>query len=257
MFELGAVGLTPGLLALVVMVTLFGGFAKGVVGFAMPLIMFAGLGSFLPVEIALAFMVVPTVVTNFFQAFRHGWSAALVVLRAHWRFVTLLCIFIVIGAQLVPVLPGQALLLACGVPITALAVLQLVGWRLRIAPAQYRVAEVIGAVIAGLLGGMTGTWGSPTVTYLTAINLPKADSVRVQGVMFLLGALFLFGAHLQTGVLNAVTLPWSVAMCVPGFLGMWIGTQVQDRLDQEGFRRATLVVLIFAGLNLVRRGLIG
>jgi hypothetical protein len=32
---------------------------------------------------------------------------------------------------------------------------------------------------------------------------------------------------------------------------------VQDRLDQARFRRFTLVVLALAGLNLVRRGLLG
>jgi uncharacterized protein len=32
---------------------------------------------------------------------------------------------------------------------------------------------------------------------------------------------------------------------------------VQDRLDQEVFRRVTLIVLVVAGLNLVRRALMG
>jgi len=44
---------------------------------------------------------------------------------------------------------------------------------------------------------------------------------------------------------------------VPALAGLWLGFQVQDRMDQEAFRKATLVVLVVAGLNLVRRGIFG
>ena len=53
------------------------------------------------------------------------------------------------------------------------------------------------------------------------------------------------------------TLPFSVALLVPALLGTWLGFQVQDRIDQAAFKKATLVVLLVAGANLIRRGLIG
>jgi hypothetical protein len=45
-------------------------------------------------------------------------------------------------------------------------------------------------------------------------------------------------------------------MVVPAVIGMLIGFQFQDRLDQAKFRKITLAVLVIAGLNLIRRGLI-
>jgi len=45
-------------------------------------------------------------------------------------------------------------------------------------------------------------------------------------------------------------------MLVPALAGMWLGYRVQDRLDQKKFRKATLFVLLLAGLNLVRRGMV-
>jgi hypothetical protein len=36
---------------------------------------------------------------------------------------------------------------------------------------------------------------------------------------------------------------------------MWLGGRVMDRIDQAVFRRATLLVLLLAGLNLIRRAL--
>ena len=61
------------------------------------------------------------------------------------------------------------------------------------------------------------------------------------------------GAHLRSGVLNAETIPFSALMLVPAAAGMWLGFRAQDRMNREQFLRATLVVLLIAGLNLVRR----
>ena len=46
-----------------------------------------------------------------------------------------------------------------------------------------------------------------------------------------------------------------MALVIPASIGMIVGFYVQDRLDQEKFRYLTLIVLVVAGLNLIRRGL--
>ena len=56
-------------------------------------------------------------------------------------------------------------------------------------------------------------------------------------------------------MLNPVTLPASAWMVLPTMAAMFVGYRVHDRLDQERFRRLTLVVLVLTGLNLVRRAL--
>ena len=43
------------------------------------------------------------------------------------------------------------------------------------------------------------------------------------------------------------------AMTAGSMIGMFIGYGIHDRLDQERFRRATLLVLVLTGLNLLRR----
>lgn len=62
-------------------VTLFAGFVKGAVGFAMPLIMISAFSSFLSPEMALAGMVLPTLFSNISQAFRHGVAPAVVATK--------------------------------------------------------------------------------------------------------------------------------------------------------------------------------
>jgi len=251
------IALGPSLLLLAAAITLFAGFVKGATGFGMPMLMISGLGSFLPPELALAGLILPALAANLWQAFRQGWAAAAASAREHWRFLAVLLTCIAIGAQFVTALPGATLFLVIGVPVTVFAGLQLAGWRPRIDRGRRRPVEFAAGTLAGLVGGLSGVWGPPTVLYLTAMDTPKIEHVRVQGVVYATGAVMLTLAHLQSGVLNWTSARLSLALLVPAMAGMALGFMVHDRLDQKKFRRLTLVVLTLAGLNLVRRGLTG
>lgn len=237
-------------------IVLFAGFVKGAVGFAMPMIMISGLGSILPAETALAALILPTLATNGRQALRGGGRAAWEVVRRYRLFLTFLVLFLIASAQLVGILPSRVLFLVIGGPLVAFAVLQLAGWTLRLNPAHRRRDEAMIGSFAGFLGGLSGIWGPPTVMYLTAIDAPKSEAMRVQGVIYGIGSVTLLAAHLRSGVLNPATLPLSAAAVLPALAGMALGYLVHDRMPQATFRRAMLVVLAVAGLNLVRRGLV-
>lgn len=246
----------PGLWMLAICITLVGGFVKGAIGFALPMIMISGLGSFLPPEIALAALIVPTVLANLMQSLRGGLAPAVEAAKRFWLYITVLLVMILISAQLVRGLPASVVLLLIGGPITLITLSQLLGWRPHVRPEKRRVVEATVAFFAGAIGGVSGVWGPPTTAYLTAIDTPKKDQIRVQGVIFGTGAVVLFLSHLKSGVLNAQTLPLSILMIIPAMAGMLIGFRFQDKLDQKLFRKLTLLVLLVAGLNLVRRGLL-
>ena len=249
--------LSPEIWLIAIMVTLFAGFVKGVVGFALPMVMISGMASIFAPDVALAALILPAVATNLLQAFRNGWRAAVEAMKDHWRFIVVLWIVLAFSAQLITVLPEYAMFLILGVPVTIFSFLQLMGWRLRFRPEARRRVEVVIGAFAGFVGGLSGVWGPPTVAYLTAIDTQKTEQMRVQGVIYGIGAVALLAAHLQSGVLNRATLPLSAALLVPALLGMAAGFRLHDRMPQTAFRRATLLVLVVAGLNLMRRGLLG
>lgn len=91
---------------------------------------------------------------------------------------------------------------------------------------------------------------------LLSTGTAKAQVVRAQGVVFLLGAIVLLASHLQTGVLNVSTLPFSAALSVPALAGLLLGYRLGDRLDEARFRRWTHGLLVVTGLNLIRQALI-
>lgn len=248
--------LTPHELALAFGVAIVAGFIKGMVGFAMPLVLISGLTIFLPPELALAGLIFPTVATNLFQALRQGIKAAWASTRLFKVFLISGGIMLLLSAQLVRFLPAQTMLLVIGVFITLFALWQISGRSFNLAHRSSRIEVLVGG-FAGAVGGVSGVWGPPTVAYLTALGTAKQDQMRIQGVIYGLGAVALVFAHFGSGVLRAETVPFSIFMILPALAGMWLGSQVMDRIDQASFRKATLFILVIAGANLVRRGLLG
>lgn len=247
----------PDMLALIFAIAFFAGMVKGMVGFALPLILISGMSSVIAPELALAGLLIPTLLTNIWQGFRQGIGAALHSLRAFLPFIAVGGVLLVISAQMVRVIPSGLMFLLIGVPVTFFTALQLAGWRPKLDEAQKLKAQIVVGAIAGAMGGFSGTWGPPTVLLLVALDTPKLDQIRIQGVLYGLGSVVLMLAHVGSGVLRAETLPFALFTVPPVLIGMWIGLKLQDRAPQHVFQRATMVVLILAGLNLIRRGLVG
>jgi uncharacterized protein len=246
-------GLSPAVFVACIAITGFAGLVKGAVGFAMPMIMISVLTTILPPHQALAALILPTLFTNISQAFRQGAAAFWATVLTWRRYLTVTVVALVISAQFVDAIPQGLFLFALGLPITLFAAARLWGMSLAVRVEHQTRLEVGTALIGGLYGGVSGVWGPPLMVYLISTGAGKEETVRVQGVVFLIGAAVLVLAHVQSGVLNAETLPFSAVLALPALAGLWLGYAVQDRLDQERFTRWTQVLLILTGLNLMRR----
>lgn len=237
-------------------VTFVAGIVKGAVGFAMPLIMISGMGIALDPKIVVAAIIFPIVMSNLLQVMKAGFGEAKQALKDYAVYVTLVCVMILVSAQFLTIIPSETMFLVLGVPVLILCAIQIAGVRFKIPEERRGIAGVIAGILSGALGGLAGTWGPTTVLYLVAVETPKARQIVVQGVVYGLGAVMLLFGHLKSGVMNAETWPLSALLLIPAFLGMRVGFMIQDRIDQDVFRKATLWVLLIAGFNLVRRGLV-
>lgn len=247
----------PIILAAAAAIMLLGGFVKGAVGFALPMIGIGGIGSFMPAQETVAILLLPTLFSNFWQTLRQGIGAAALTLRLFWKLNLLLGLTIGLAAQFVPWIPSAALFIFLGGLVSLAAGLQLVGWRPR-APAAAKprkILEIVTGLVAGICGGLSGVWGPPVMFFLISLETEKTLQIRSLGLAFLVGSAILIPAHVTSGILDGVTLPFSLAMCLPVAVGMWAGLRYQDRMDQALFRKIALAVLCIAGLNLLRRGL--
>ena len=165
-------------LCFAVLVAAIAGIVKGVVGFAMPMVFVSGLSTFLSPELALAGLIVPTLCTNVFQALRQGPAAAWNSIIKFRVFLFFGFLGLIVGAQLVRILPLQTMLLVIGLPIVLFALLQLAGVEVKLSGQSFRVAAGIGT-FAGFMGGLSGIWGPPTVVYLAALGTNKNDHMQI------------------------------------------------------------------------------
>lgn len=163
---------------------------------------------------------------------------------------------IVLSAQLVVILPQKLIFLALGTIVILLVTYLLFGPALTLPYGKRGIYDAVLGALSGFIGGIAGVWGPLTVAYLTAVETPKQDQIKITGVIFGTGAIVLLFAHLRSGILNAQSFPLSLALLAPALIGMALGNLVQDRLDQQKFKRATLFVLLIAGANLIRRGVV-
>jgi uncharacterized membrane protein YfcA len=257
MIEILSAGLATEAFVAALAVTFLAGIVKGAVGFAMPMILVSAFAVFLPTELALAGLILPTLFTNISQAFRQGVPAARDTARTYHRFLIATVICIAVSAPFAEMIPRTVYLLLLGLPISVFAGLQLLGASLAIKLQHRNRAEWGLGVIGGLYGGISGIWGPPLLVFLLSTGAEKVQAIRAQGVVFLIGAVALLAAHLGTGLANAQTLAFSAALTLPALAGLYLGYAVQDRLDQRRFRRWTQGLLVITGLNLVRLALVG
>ena len=250
-------GLAPWAFALSCGVMLLAGFTKGAIGFAMPMVAMALLPTVMPVQMALAALIIPVLVTNVQMSLRQGVRPALDSGRRFWRIIAMTALGIAISAPFVVLLPQQAMFLMLGATVLLFSAVQFSGWTPDIPPRLRNPVEYAMGLAGGLFGGVSGIWGPLTVTYLLAIRVEKREMLRVMSVVFTLGAVVFTLSHLRSGVLNVQTGTFSAVLLIPSVLGMWLGYMVQDRLDQALFRRLTILMLCLTALNLLRRGLMG
>lgn len=245
------------IIAAAAVVMFAGGFVKGAVGFAMPMVALGGLGVFLTAQEAIALILLPAAFSNVWQTFRQGAAAAWQTFARFWRLNLAMAVMLALAAQLVPRIESATIFVLVGVTVTAAAMVQLCGFGPSVSESAPRrgTLEVGVGLFAGVLGGITGIWGPPVLFYLITLGTEKREQVRTLGINFGIGWSVLTLAHLKSGVLNTATLPLSALMLLPLLAGMALGMGLQDRLDARRFRNVTLIILGAAGLNLLRRGL--
>lgn len=250
---------TQGAPALIVAALAFftGGFVKGATGFGLPLVAVAGSTLALPASVAVPLVALPALVTNVWQAFRFGWRAAWRTLREFALLYAVLAVTVFLTARLVAGIDERTFFALLGLGVSGFSILQLIGWRPQIPPQARTRTEIVAGLVGGVFGGLAGVWGPAIVMVMLALRLPKQEHVRACGIGMGLGSVPFIIGHASTGLLDGGALIWSAAMLLPSLAGMRLGIVMQDRLDAEAFRRWTLIVLVLAGFNLLRRASFG
>ena len=239
-------------IAPLILISLFAGFVKGVVGFAMPLIMFSGFLVFLPQEKAIALIILPAFISNIFQAY------GLSVLETRKFFFNYLVLIIVlfsmvyIVSQFFLIVTEKFIHLTLAILIFVFLYFQLAGIRFHILK-RSKVFQVIFGIISGFFGGISGQWGPPLVIYFLSQNLSMKQIICYQGLTYSIASLALIGGHINSGVLSIELALLSIPFILISSLGQYAGTVFRELQSTNKFRKFTLLTLFLFGVFFIFR----
>ncbi len=240
-------------LALIAATFLLAGTVKGIVGLGLPALSVSILTATLGLTDGLALIVVPTCVTNAWQA---AYSPNLhAALRRHWLFLGAAVLMVVPGAATLTFVDVELLAAVLGVVLIVYSVASLARFRVQIAPAHESWAGLVSGAATGLVTGMTGSSIVPGVFFLQSLGLPRAELVPLMGMLFGSCAFMLALSLGQIGIVTAQTLMVSTAALIPALVGMEIGQRVGKRLSDALFRRLLFCALMLLGLYIVMSAL--
>ena len=224
------------------------GIAKGALGMGLPPVALGILSFALPLEASLAIMVIPTMLSNVWQAIYGGGFRPLMRrfgTMAAGSVVALLAVALAFGKLGTPTAAGWV-----GVVLVVYALLALTAWRPAVSRSAERWANPLIGVLSGAVAGVTGVAAVPFLPYMQSLEMDRHELVQALGIMFLfiIGALMV--ALALQGSFTPVNLAGGIGAIAPTFLGVWLGQKARRRIPAERFRLVFLVGMLLVGLQM-------
>jgi uncharacterized membrane protein YfcA len=232
-------------------VFLLAGFVKGVIGLGLPTVAIGLIGLIMTPAQAAALLVVPSLVTNIWQA-AVGPTLPNLAKRLWPMFVG---IFVGSWAS-AGILTGADSTIASGALGIVLALYALLGLsRFQFSVpvrAEFWLAPLIGAA-TGVVTGATGVFVLPMVPYLQALDLERDELVQALGLSFTVSTVALAIVLIGSGTLH-MSQAWLSAVALAGaLLGMAAGQVVRGSIQSGTFRLFFFGGLLVLGAHLALR----
>jgi uncharacterized membrane protein YfcA len=189
------------------------------------------------------------------NAWRVGLEHPENAVKAEWsRILPTVVVGTAIGMTLLVNLPRAAAMVALGVFVLAVAVINLVRGE-AVAQIGPRWAWLAGAA-GGITSTLFGAGGPPYAMYLSRRGLTKEQFRATLGICTIFSITLRVVVFTIAGLLWAVK-PWAYAVAAlpASFAGLWVAGKAFKRLSRDALMRFIAVMLIGSGLSLIVRGL--
>jgi hypothetical protein len=227
---------------------LLAGFVKGTVGFGLPTVSVGLLGLLMAPAQAAAILVVPSLVTNVWQALVGGSFWELV--RRLWPVLVGICVGTFIGAVLLPHDDTGSATVWLGLALALYAALGLVNVNFKVPlGAEMWLGPVVGAA-TGAITVATGIFVIPGTPYVQSLQLDRDKLVQALGLSFTVSTITLAFALARMGQIHSSMVGPSLLALTMSLVGMVLGQLVRGRVRAETFRLWFFVGLLLLGAHL-------
>ncbi len=224
-----------------------GGFTKGIAGLGLPMVAIPLLAFAVNLPTAVALLVLPTVVSNLFQAFQRG-AFRPVVRRFRWLLLAFVPT-IFIGAKLLVTLDERLLYAVLGVAVLAITVLIRLAPSFAVGPRTERVLNPVVGAVSGVLGGASSLFGPVIMVYLLSLRMERAEYIATVSLLYFTGAASFGIALTAVGAFGLHQAQYSALALAPVFAGMLTGQKIGERLDRRSFDHTLTVLYLMTALT--------
>jgi len=234
-------------LAIIVMVFIFAGMIKGMIGLGLPAVSMGLLTIAMSPFQAASLLIVPSMITNIWQLFAEGrvWT----FVRRFWS----LLFGIVIGSvwSFLPTLSqshGKTSEILLGSMLVRYGLYGLCVKKLPHLAAHERWLSPLVGYIGGAVTVATGVVIIPVVPYLQSLHLNRDELVQALGLTFTVSTICL-AVFLHHNPMQGITLDYrlSAVALAAALVGMWLGKKIRYQLNEQRFRRLFFMGLVALG----------
>ncbi|WP_334136525.1 sulfite exporter TauE/SafE family protein [Acinetobacter schindleri] len=234
------------MIAFVIAIFTLAGLIKGTIGLGLPAVSMGLLTIFMSPFQATTLLIIPSMLTNFWQLFAEG--HVLQLIRRFW----LLLLGIIVGSvwSVFPTL-GHSEFHSEALLGGMLALYGLYGLFAKKMPDLSRHESWLSPIM-GYLGGAltvaTGVVVIPVVPYLQTLHLKRDDLVQALGLAFTTSTLCL-AIFLHQNPVEDIPIDYAMSAIalVPALIGMWLGKKIRYRIPEQKFRTVFFIGLIALG----------
>jgi uncharacterized protein len=242
------------ILAATVGAFLLAGFVKGVIGLGLPTVSIGLLGLLMTPAQAAAILVVPSLVTNIWQAAIGGGLLALT--RRLWPMLAGICLGTFAGAVLLPYDDSGRATVWLGLALVLYAALDLVKGHFTVPRRAETWLGLLMGTATGAITVATGIFVMPGTPYVQSLQFDRDKMVQALGLSFTVSTITLALALAYAGqVRSSLAFPSLVALGA-ALVGMVLGQLVRGKVRAETFRLCFFVGLLLLGAHLALRGLL-
>ena len=228
---------------------LIAGTIKGVIGLGLPTVSLALLTVTVGLPNAMALLLVPSLITNLWQAIVGGSGRA--ILRRLWPFLLMATVTVWFGSTALTRVSLSLLSALLGALLVVYSTVNLAGLRFTITTRQELWVGPLAGLVNGILTGMTGSFVVPGVLFLQAIGLSRDMLIQAMGMLFTASTLALAVALQGNDLLTLELGTLSAAALLPAIIGMLLGQRIRQRLSEQLFRRVFFISLLMLGAYII------
>jgi uncharacterized membrane protein YfcA len=232
-----------------------GGIMKGAIGAGVPILAAPALAMLYDVPTAVAILVVPNLASNLWQAWayrREALGPAFLVQFAGGGMLG-----VAFGTWLLTVLRAETLSLLVAFAVIGYIALRMArpGWTL----ARSRAARLSGpaGTLGGLLQGATGVSAPVSITFLSAMRLPRETFIATISIFFVAMTAMQIPALWGVGLMTGEHLVMGLAALGVVMLSMPVGAWLGKRASPVLFDRLMLAVLAVIAAKILLETLLG